>query len=86
MKITSLRFALCLTVAVAGGMVLQTAFAAEPGHMDKALGLLKSARFELNQASRDKGGHRTEAVRLIDQAIEQVKLGIDVGERHGDGG
>ena len=84
MKITSLRFALCLTVAVAGGMVLQTGFA-EQGHMDKALGFLQNARYELNQSSRDKGGHRTEAVRLIDQAIEQVKLGIDVGERHGDG-
>ena len=53
--------------------------------MDRALDLLRSARYELNQASGSKGGHRIEAVRLIDQAIEQVKEGIAVGEEHGSG-
>jgi hypothetical protein len=63
---------------------LQNAFALQ-GHMNRALELLRSARSELNAASRDKGGHRTEAVRLIDQAIGQVKEGIATGEEHGDG-
>jgi hypothetical protein len=57
---------------------------ADQGHMERALDALRSARSELNQASHDKGGHRTNAIQLIDQAIEQVKEGIRVGARHGD--
>jgi len=78
MKTTPLRLVLLLTVAF---VLLQNVFARQ-GHMDNALDLLRRARSELNEASRNKGGHRTEAVRLIDQAIEQVKEGIAVGEEH----
>jgi hypothetical protein len=84
MKITRLQLALFLTVGILGFALLQNVFARQ-GRMDKALELLRSARYELNEASRDKGGHRTEAVRLIDQAIDQVKEGIAAGEGHGDG-
>jgi hypothetical protein len=84
MKAISTRTILSLAVAVVIGALLQNAFAAQ-GHMNRALELLRSARSELNTASRDKGGHRTEAVRLIDQAIGQVKEGIAAGEEHGDG-
>ena len=84
MKTTPLRLILFLTVAFVGFVLLQDAFARQ-GHMDHALEFLRSARSELNEASRNKGGHRTEAVRLIDQAIEQVKEGIAVGEEHGAG-
>lgn len=55
---------------------------ADQGNMRAALEHLRQARASLQAASRDKGGHRTEAVRLIDQAIEQVKEGIAVGEEH----
>jgi hypothetical protein len=37
-----------------------------------------------NQASHDKGGHRVEAIGLINQAIQEVNAGIAVGESHGD--
>jgi hypothetical protein len=52
--------------------------------MERALDALRNARSELSQASHDKGGHRTNAIHIIDQAIEQVKEGIRVGARHGD--
>ena len=81
MKTTPIRLVLFLTVAFVGFALLQNVFARQ-GHMDNALDLLRRARSELNEASRNKGGHRTEAVRLIDQAIEQVKEGIAVGEEH----
>ena len=34
---------------------------------------------ELNQAEHDKGGHRENAVGLVQQAINQVNLGIAAG-------
>jgi hypothetical protein len=57
---------------------------ADQGYMERALEALRNARSELNEASHDKGGHRSNAIQLIDQAIEQVKEGIRVGARHGD--
>jgi hypothetical protein len=72
-----------LVAALAIVALIQNA-CADQGHMERALDALRSARSELNQASRDKGGHRTNAVQLIDQAIEQVKEGIRVGAKHGD--
>ena len=84
MKAISPRTVLSLLVAVVIGSLLQNAFALQ-GHMNRALELLRSARSELDAASHDKGGHRTEAVRLIDEAIGQVKQGITAGEEHGDG-
>ena len=47
--------------------------------MRNALGFLQSARSELNTAERDKGGHRTAAVNLVNQAITQVQAGMAVG-------
>jgi hypothetical protein len=72
-----------LPVALTVAALIQTAHA-DQGNMRRALEALRNARYELNQASRDKGGHRTAAVRLIDQAIEQVKEGIAFAEAHGD--
>jgi hypothetical protein len=57
---------------------------ADQGHMERALDALRNARSQLNEASHDKGGHRENAIQLIDQAIAQVKEGIRVGARHGD--
>jgi hypothetical protein len=70
---------------VAGALVLATGagygigFAQGQPHMQNALGFLQSARSELNMAERDKGGHRTAAVNLINQAITQVQAGMAVG-------
>lgn len=72
-----------LTLVVAGVALIQTAHA-DQGHMERALNALYSARNELRQALHDKGGHRVNAIEIINQAIEQVKRGIAVGASHGD--
>ena len=49
-------------------------------HMQRAIADLQAARAELNAAERDKGGHRTTAVGLIDQAIGEVRAGMAVAD------
>jgi hypothetical protein len=79
------------TLALAAIALLQGACADQgppqghvQGHMLNALSDLNVARDELSQASHDKGGHRVQAIGLINQAIEEVNAGVAVGERHGD--
>ena len=45
-------------------------------NMEAALDHLKNARSDLDRATPDKGGHRGNALRLVNQAIDEVKLGI----------
>jgi hypothetical protein len=75
-----LRF---LTVSICGVALIQSAHA-DQGNMQNALQALLNARYELSQASHDKGGHRTNAIRIINEAIAQVRQGIRVGASHGD--
>jgi hypothetical protein len=49
-------------------------------HMRAALAALNSALNNLNRAEADKGGHRANAMSLVNQAISEVKLGIEAGE------
>ena len=51
--------------------------------MVNALNDLQAANNELSQASHDKGGHRVNAIQLVDRAINEVNAGIAVGESHG---
>ncbi|HEY2093650.1 MAG TPA: hypothetical protein VGJ81_17385 [Thermoanaerobaculia bacterium] len=46
-------------------------------HMQAALDHLSSARSELQAANTNKGGHRERALELVDQAISEVRAGID---------
>jgi hypothetical protein len=65
------------TIAVAsfaGGCVV----AAQP-HMQNALAALQSARAELQVAEANKGGHRVNAMRLVNEAINEVQAGIAAG-------
>jgi hypothetical protein len=48
-------------------------------HMARALDHLKDARNNLDQATPDKGGYRAKAIALVNEAIEEVKLGIAAG-------
>jgi len=54
------------------------AYASQP-HMENALRALQNARAELVAANANKGGHRQAAISLIDQAINETKRGIAVG-------
>jgi hypothetical protein len=51
-------------------------------HMQAALQHLREAQEELRAAERDKGGHRANAVRLVEQAITEVDAGIHYADKH----
>ena len=70
----------CLVIAglVAGGFAAGCATAAQP-HMTNALNALQTARAELQVAEHNKGGHRVIAIQRVDDAINQVRLGIAAG-------
>lgn len=56
---------------------------AEPQpHMKGALVDLEKAAKQLREASRDKGTHRVKALALTEEAIDQVKKGIEFDNRH----
>ena len=64
---------------VVGGVIGGYAIASQP-HMQAALGNLQNARTQLEMAKHNKGGHRVEAIKLTNMAIEEVKRGIAAGE------
>ena len=76
-----------LIAAVCAGLVVTAvlsgqAYADRQGKMHDALDHLRSAESLLENASRDKGGHRVKALRLVRSAIGEVKAGIDYDNRH----
>jgi hypothetical protein len=50
--------------------------------MTAALQNLREAQRNLQLGSHDKGGHRANAIRIIDQAIAEVEAGIKYDNRH----
>ena len=65
---------------IIGGAIGGYAMIHQP-HMVAALDRLKEARAQLEVAEHNKGGHRAEAIKLTNAAIEEVKRGIEAGER-----
>ncbi len=51
-------------------------------HMQAAFDALGIARRELAVAEEDKDNHRARAIKLVNQAINQVELGIKCGPRN----
>jgi len=49
-------------------------------HMQAALDFLRNAKSDLERATSDKGGHRVNAIKLVDQAIDETKKGMEAGE------
>ncbi len=62
--------------AFVGGFATQ-AFAEKQPLMAKALNSLEEARKALDNATADKGGHRVKALALVNDAIVEVKAGIE---------
>jgi hypothetical protein len=58
------------------GVFIGEALAAQP-HMHAALDYLRNARSELLMAEHNKMGHRAEAIRLVNQAIDEVQAGME---------
>jgi hypothetical protein len=77
MRARSIFAALVLLAAV----VVATALPDQP-FMKAARGDLNTARNELQKATPDKGGHRLNAIGLINRAITEVNDGIAFDRRH----
>ncbi|MGA8535198.1 MAG: hypothetical protein WB615_13910 [Candidatus Tumulicola sp.] len=73
-SVLAFALAMCLG-AVVGGV----AVAENQVHMRNARADLQAAASQLNAATHDKAGHRAQALNLVDQAINQVNLGISAG-------
>ena len=76
-----MKFTLPLVI---GSAVLGFACAtmADQPRMRAALDALQGAKAQLEQADRDKGGHRARAEQLVNQAIAEVRAGIEYDRRH----
>jgi len=80
---TALRIpAVLIGLALIAGTFAPSTRAENQPHMRAALEHLRAARAELEQAEHDKGGHRSKAKQLTDQAIAQVEEGIRFDNRH----
>ncbi len=65
--------------------VAATTAEAYQGNMERSLFALNNALMFLRRATPDKGGHRENAIGLIEQAIGEVQAGIAyAAERFGD--
>jgi hypothetical protein len=76
-----------LIVAATAGLIGMAflsgqAYADRQSKMHDALDHLRSAQSLLENASRDKGGHRVRALKFVRNAIDEVKAGIDYDNRH----
>jgi Tfp pilus assembly protein PilO len=67
----------CVVGVAAFGMGY--AIAAQP-HMEAALSALETAKHELEDAIQDKAGHRIKAISLVNDAIAEVRAGIQAGK------
>ncbi|MEO6835313.1 MAG: hypothetical protein ABI231_05330 [Candidatus Tumulicola sp.] len=81
MRRTFPRFGILVLVCAMlfGAVVGGVAVAATQVHMQNAKADLQAALAQLNVAVPDKGGHRVNAISLVNQAINQVNLGIQTG-------
>ena len=76
------RAMLMLTAAFLGATVLAYARVPDQPHMDAALSYLQTAKNELKVAEHNKGGHRANAVGLVNRAIAEVNRGIQYAKSH----
>jgi hypothetical protein len=81
-KLTSLVLASVLVACIGRGAVVERAGAENQPRMQQALGELREAAAALENADRDKGGHRAKALQLTRSAIAEVEDGIRFDNRH----
>lgn len=68
-------------IVLLGVVAIASAVPDQP-NMQTARGHLISARNSLQRATPDKGGHRVNAIRLVNSAIAEVNAGIAFDRRH----
>lgn len=76
------RMLLAVQVLNLAGAALAVANPPDQPFMMSARADLNTAKSELQMALHDKGGHRANAIRLINSAIGQVNAGIAFDRRH----
>ena len=74
------RIALSLVTLLMAGLIAGAA--PDQPFMRAARADLQTAKSELQRATPDKGGHRVNAISLVNQAIGQVNAGIAFDRRH----
>jgi hypothetical protein len=79
-KETEMKFSTCL-IAIAALAVSSACFADQP-YMHEALKNLTRAKDALQNADADKGGHRANAIRAVNAAINEVEAGIEYDRAH----
>jgi len=78
MYVSRLRLIVAGIMTAIGFSILGAGVAyAEQVHMLNARNDLQQGLTELQQADPDKGGHRDQAINLVQQAINQVNRGIE---------
>ena len=70
-----------LVVALGSGFYAGRASAVQ-SHMVNARSHLNTAKVQLEEAAEDKGGHRVAALKLVNDAIAEVNLGIEYANHH----
>ena len=83
MTISKVKLAVAASIGgvVIAGLGVGTGLAlADQPHMQNALNDLNQAQNQLQIAIPDKGGHRVNAINLVQQAINEVNLGIQAGQ------
>jgi hypothetical protein len=80
-----LRIAAVGAAAVSAVAVSATAADAYQGNMERALSSLYDALGSLREATPNKGGHRENAIQLVQQAISETQAGVDYADEHGGG-
>lgn len=71
-----------LALTLLGAFITPSLVAENQPHMRAALEHLQAAKAELEAAEHDKGGHRAKAQQLTQEAIEEVKAGINFDNKH----
>ena len=86
MAFANVTFSKCAAAVMVCGLGCVTslpATARPQPYMQQALDRLQNARDLLRNADADKGGHRVNAMNLIDQAMREVRAGIQYSNRRG---
>jgi hypothetical protein len=81
MTFSSKSIVVALGVTLASGVFIGQALAYQE-HMHAAMDALRTARSELEAADANKGGHREAAIRLVDQAIDETRAGMEFAHDH----
>ena len=83
MTVSKVKLAVAASIGgvVIAGLGVGTGLAlADQPHMQNALNDLNAAQNQLQIAIPDKAGHRVNAINLVQQAINEVNLGIQAGQ------